>query len=111
MLEHPVPSPLTVWAESVFYQGYFQQLFWHSVFSSIPALLCSPSLRQEDLPLCVLVPASMLFPMAPSHQPDPQTKVESQTWDLQALAKALSPQPVFVTFALWLTSSCLCFPI
>lgn len=109
MLEHPVPSSLTVWAEPVFYLGYFPTVtpvlwgFLHScpplvtlptaegfTFVFAVSLSCCPSVRVIPPHLTHPSPHPRALPYSSSsHQPDLQTEAESQTWDLQARAKAL----------------------
>lgn len=110
MLGRPVPSALTVWAEPAFYLGYFPTVapvlwgFLHScpplvtlstaggfnfVFAVV-SLSCCPSVHVVPPHLTHPTPRPHALPYSSlSHQPDLQTKAESQTWDLQARAKAL----------------------
>lgn len=97
MLERPVPSSLTVWAilSRLFSNSRSSTLhFPHSCPPLVNLLTAGgftfgcagPHPRPHLTPQRALraLPHGSL-----SHQPDLQTKAESQTWDLQALAKAL----------------------
>lgn len=97
MLEHPVPSSLTVWAEPVFYLGYFPTVapvLWGFLLSCPPlvtfptaggftfvfavSLSCCPSVRVILPHLTHPTPRPRALPYSSlSHQPDLQTEAES----------------------------------